>query len=288
MLIADIKNGAIRPLCDIQRIPRISEGLSPGGKISTASEVRLMNVLNEYSSLIREYRCDEIFISATSAFRKASNSREIKKKIEKLFESEVKILSGEEEAELAFIGTLEYGIPGNSKLVIDIGGGSTEIIFGIGSDIEFRKSFDVGVVSLSEKYFKNNKPAPGDLQTAGKHIKTIFGMLPEFKDAPASTVALAGTPIALACIKQGMPNYVENSVEGAVLSYDEISELQRYLAGYSPQELFNMHPNILKGRQDLILSGSSILLILLNLLDIDKVIVSTKGIRYGSLRKNMI
>ncbi len=288
MLIAEVRGGQINPLKEIQRIPRISAGLSPGREISSSSEARLMNVLGEYLSLIKDYCCDKIFISATSAFRKASNREKIKRKIEQLFDSEVKILTGDEEAELAFLGTTEYGIKENYRLVIDIGGGSTEIIYGRGSLIEFRKSFDLGVVSLSEKYFNNSKPTVRDLLLVEEFILNTFNMLPKSNLAPANTIALAGTPAALVCIKDGISVYDENSIEGKVLSYKEISDLQRYLSQFSPSELLNKYPDILKGRQGLILSGSSILIILLKLLHIDNVIVSTKGIRYGSLKKNLI
>ncbi len=245
-----------------------------------------MNVLSEYLSFIKDYRCDKIYISATSAFRKASNREEIRLKIETLFESEVQILSGNEEAELAFLGTMEYGISGNHRLVIDIGGGSTEIIYGRSNIIDFRKSFDLGVVSLSEMYFNSSTPTSQDLQLTEEFIKNAFGVLPEFEFAPENTIALAGTPAALECIKDGISD--ENSIEGNVLSYKEISDLRTYLSQFSPSELLNKYPDILKGRQDLILSGSSILIILLNLLHINNVIVSTKGIRYGSLIKNLI
>ena len=285
MLLAEISNGAILPIQDLQRIPRISAGLLPGGKITDASQVRLMNILTEYSSLIKTRNCSRIIISATSAFRKAANSGDLKKKIEDLFDTEVKILSGNEEAELAFLGTIEYGTKQKHRLVIDIGGGSTEIIYGHNTEIDYRKSFDTGVVSLSEKYFALHKPENTELSSAEHYIRSVFGVLPEFKYAPGNVVALAGTPVALACLHAGISDYDESRVEASVLSYDDIAALKRYLAGFSPAELLNKHPNILRDRQDLILSGTSILFIIMELLKIDKVIVSTKGVRYGALIK---
>ena len=285
MLLAEISNGEIIPIKDLQRIPRISTGLLPGGNITEASQVRLINILTEYNTLIKTSNCSRIIISATSAFRKAANSGDLKMIIEDLFNTEVKILSGDEEAELAFLGTMEYGTKQLHRLVIDIGGGSTEIIYGQSTRIDYRRSFDTGVVSLSEKYFTGHKPENTELTSAEHYIKSVFGVLPEFRYAPGIAVALAGTPVALACLHAGISVYDENRVEASVLSYDDIAALRRYLAGYSPAELLNRHPNILRDRQDLILSGTSILLIIMELLKLDKVIVSTKGVRYGALIK---
>ncbi len=285
MLLAEISNGEIIPIKDLQRIPRISAGLLPGGKITEASQVRLMNILTEYNSLIKTSNCSRIIISATSAFRKAANSGDLKKKIEDQFNTEVKILSGNEEAELAFLGTIEYGTKQKHRLVIDIGGGSTEVIYGHNTEIDYRRSFDTGVVSLSEKYFSGHKPENTELSAAEHYIRSVLGVLPEYGYTPGNVVALAGTPVALACLHVGISDYNENRVEASVLSYEDISALKRYLAGYSPTDLLNKHPIILRDRQDLILSGTCILLIIMELLNIDKVIVSTKGVRYGALIK---
>ena len=276
--------GTIIPLRDEQRIPRISEGLTQGGIINEKAEDRLMAVLAEYFNLIKRYRCEKVLISATSAFRKAGNSISIKSKIENEFNTDVNILSGEEEAELAFTGTMSYGDMGNNRLVIDIGGGSTEIIFGEGNDIRFKKSFDTGVVALSEKYLEYNKPIEYKIDLMNKEIEERIGVLPKFINAPGQTIALAGTPVTLACIYKGLTKY-ESKVEGFKLTRENINSLQKYLLKFSPSELLHKYPDIVKHREDLILSGACILLFILELLNIAEVIVSTKGIRYGALYK---
>ena len=276
--------GTIIPLRDEQRIPRISEGLTQGGIINEKAEDRLMAVLAEYFNLIKRYRCEKVLISATSAFRKAGNSISIKSKIENEFNTDVNILSGEEEAELAFTGTMSYGDMGSNRLVIDIGGGSTEIIFGEGNDIRFKKSFDTGVVALSEKYLEYNKPIEYKIDLMNKEIEERIGVLPKFINAPGQTIALAGTPVTLACIYKGLTKY-ESKVEGFKLTRENINSLQKYLLKFSPSELLHKYPDIVKHREDLILSGACILLFIMELLNIAEVIVSTKGIRYGALYK---
>jgi exopolyphosphatase/guanosine-5'-triphosphate,3'-diphosphate pyrophosphatase len=110
-------------------------------------------------------------------------------------------------------------------------------------------------------------------------------MLPEYLHAPIRTIALAGTPVTLAGIHKGLQEYSENELEGYILSKENIVELYRYLVKYNPAELLNKHPDLLKNREDLILSGTAILLYLIRILEIPEVIVSTKGIRYGAVIK---
>ncbi len=285
LLIAktDGTTGTIIPLRDEQRIPRISEGLIPSGIINEKAEDRLMSVLTEYFNMIKAYRCEKIIISATSAFRKAGNSISIRQKIENEFHTDVKILSGEEEAELAFAGTTGYGEQGSNRLVIDIGGGSTEIIFGEGNDIRFKKSIDTGVVALSEKYLAYDKPLKYKIDLMKREIKERVGVLPEFVKAPTMTIALAGTPVTLACIDKGLTRYQESKVEGLKLTREKIAYLQKFLSGFTPSELLNKFPEIVRSREDLILSGTTILLFIMELLNITEVIVSTQGIRYGAI-----
>ena len=173
---------------------------------------------------------------------------------------------------------------GSNRLVIDIGGGSTEIIFGEGNDIRFKKSFDTGVVALSEKYLEYNKPIEYKIDLMNKEIEERIGVLPKFINAPGQTIALAGTPVTLACIYKGLTKY-ESKVEGFKLTRENINSLQKYLLKFSPSELLHKYPDIVKHREDLILSGACILLFITELLNIAEVIVSTKGIRYGALYK---
>lgn len=285
LLIAEVnlQTKKLITLLDEQRLPRISEGLKPGKKISSKAEIRLFSVLKEYFAIIRKYNCDTILLSGTNTFRIASNSEEIKNKIRNYFNSNLKIVTGKEEAELAFLGINEYGIDNEKKLVIDIGGGSTEIIYG-NEQILFSHSFNFGVVSISEKYINKNKPILSNLHLLNGFLKENFIVLPELT-TPSKAIAIAGTPVTLACLNKELNIYSESEVEGSVLNQTDIEILFHHLKNLSPKEILKLYPKIIKGREDLILSGTSILLYIMKLLDIEKVIVSTKGIRYGAVIK---
>ncbi|HSD64875.1 MAG TPA: hypothetical protein VLB50_13820 [Ignavibacteriaceae bacterium] len=280
----NLQTGNIIKLKDELRLSRISKGLIPGGKITHQSEKRLFEVLHEYFEIIKTYGCNTVLISGTNAFRIASNTDEITARIKDEFNAELKVLTGDEEAELAYLGTEDYGNKNETKLVIDIGGGSTELIYGK-DQIFFLKSFNAGVVHLSENFLKNDRPAVSELKAINDYLEEILGVLPKLLYAPDITLALAGTPVTLSCILNRLYNYDETMVEGYILNYYNVQFLYEHLSNLSPREILKLYKGIVLGREDLILSGTSILLYIMKLLKIEKVIVSTKGIRYGAIRR---
>ena len=286
LLIAEVKPGQERiiPLRDEQMIPRISEDLAGDGIINNKSIERLISVLEKYFDIIKEYKCDKIIISGTNAFRIASNSEEIRSIIKEKFKTDLNVLSGEEEAELAFIGT-NYGGQEDYRLVIDIGGGSTEIILGELKSIIYKKSFKVGVVSIYEMFSSLNNTRESIMDFLKLHMEKDLAMLPLVENAPVTAVALAGTPVTLVSIHKNLADIDTEQIEGFQLTKDTVSDLSLYLEKFSPDQLLKMYPDLLEGREDLILVGAYILLYIMNILKIDDVIVSTKGIRYGAILK---
>ena len=144
---ADSKTRSIKTLVNEYRIPRIGKGLLQGKPVSLEKITALYNVLSEYKKIAEEYNSEKIIITATNAFRIASNANEIIRAIEDDLGFEINVVSGKDEAELAFLGAVGEFNDGLTNMVIDIGGGSTEIITGIQGRITFSNSFQMGVVS---------------------------------------------------------------------------------------------------------------------------------------------
>ncbi len=286
LLIAevDLITGNIIKLKDKIRLPRISQGIIRDGKISSESVNRLFTVLHEYFEIIRSYKCKKVLLFGTNAFRIASNTPDIKTEIKKEFGVELKVLTGEEEAEFAFTGTEDYASKNKSKLVIDIGGGSTEIIFGK-EQISYGQSFKAGVVSASEKFLKGNRPSQKELNEINDYLEKIFNVLPNKIYDPDISIALAGTPVTLVYIRDGLKYYDETKIEGSNLTIKDVKTIYNQLSKLTPKEILKSYSKIVKGREDLILTGACFLLFLIKLLKIDNVIVSNKGLRYGAIRK---
>jgi len=289
LLIARISNDSqIETLLNEYRIPRIGKGLLPGEKITDEKVKELFAVLEDYSEIIKRYNCKRIIVTATNAFRIAANGAQIANEIRKKFNQDVKIVTGFEEARLSYLGAISGINTAREMLVIDIGGGSTELTFGKGTEMSFRESFKTGVVSASEKYFLNDPPLKTEIEKFRNELSVLFKKLKNLAYAPESAIALAGTPTTLACIKKNLEQFDENLVEGSILSCQDIEEVITLLAELSIKEIQNKFKTIVNGREDLILSGAIILLFIMKLLNIDNVIVSTKGIRFGAIIDQMI
>ena len=149
----DLTTHKLQILFEDQKIPRIGEGLKPGYPISSAKEKLLLNILDSYKKISNDYKCEKILLSATNAFRIASNSDYLTKKIKNSLDMTVTAISGEEEAKLTFMGCTWLKNSHNNYLVIDIGGGSTEIAYGKPGNLISFQSLPLGVVNLKERCF---------------------------------------------------------------------------------------------------------------------------------------
>lgn len=284
MLIANINKDdkTIKPLLNEYKMPRIGKGLVPGGAISKERIEDLFQVLNKYSVLIGDYSCNKIIAKGTSALRLASNSQEIISAIRSKFGIDVEVISGKEEARLSYIGSISAA-SSDTFIVIDIGGGSTEIISGSRTEIKYSKSFNVGVVSLTERYIHHDPPKPRELTLMNNIIVNTFDELRDVLPRNAAVIAVAGTPTSLSCMKMGLKKYNEEKVEGSSLTRSQLQYFINELSLLSHTEIKEKYQQIVEGRDDIILTGTMILYNLTEILNSNEIIVSGRGIRYGSL-----
>jgi len=243
----------------------------------------LILVLSLYKQHITRFNCDKILIVATNTFRIISNRDEVVYEIEKLFDWKIKVVSGEEEARLTFLGSILPSQVHSLSNVIDIGGGSTEFIHGNYSSIRFKKSFDIGVVSLTEKFFSNYPPNENELIKACEYSKKMFFELLGNYSGNYDTIAVAGTPTTLSCIKQNIRVYDENKVEDYILQLDDIEMIIGELVKLSKYQVLERFGDVVKGREDVLLAGCLIIVTIMKQININHVRVSTKGLRYGAI-----
>lgn len=279
---ADLSNYSLKPLHNEYRMPRIGKGLKPGGEISEEKITLLYSILAEYKTIIKKYRCDKILITATNAFRLASNSKDISKRIKDKFSFNVNIISGEVEAKYAFLGALLGTEIANSTLVIDIGGGSTELIFGNKSKILFKKSYPTGSVIATEKYLKHTPPLTNEVEKLELKLQEIFKGITEISKHE-KVIAIAGTPTTLACMIKGLNEFEEAEIDGSDLIAIDLQNLISEIKILSPEQIKVNFGNVLIGREDIILGGALILKKIMEIIDVDKVMVSSRGIRYGAI-----
>ena len=284
LLIAKVDETSfeITPLLNEYKMPRIGKGLKLNENIAVDRIEKLFTVLSGYKSIISKYNVDNVLVTATNALRIAANAPEIVERIKKQLSWNVNIISGKTEAEFAFLGAVPVSTENKNILVIDIGGGSTELILGNENSIEYRKSFPIGSVSVTENYLKNSPPLDMGLRELKIHLETIFTEIKN-KVAPDLTYSIAGTPTTLFCMMNEIKSFDDSIVEGGILKHGDIAKLIQELQKLSSEEIRNDYGKIMRGREDIILGGSIILLNIMELLHLSNVIVSSRGVRYGAI-----
>ncbi len=286
LLIAQIDtstNTISQVLNNEYRMPRIGKALKPGEHISEMKVQELLTILDEYFMLIKEANCNKVLINATNAFRIASNGESLAKSITEKYGFKVNIVSGNDEAHLSFLGGYSATPDSGNKIIIDIGGGSTEIICGNMNNILFSESFPFGVVSLTEKYATGNPMLPENIISIAGHVKKTIAKI---SNLPYNQIiSVAGTPTTFATIVQNSTVYKEDLVEGYFLAKSGIMKLNNEFKKYNSKELLNEYGTILTGREDVILTGGVILKSILETLNSEGTYVSAKGVRFGAIVK---
>lgn len=288
LLIAEYDkiSDTILPKLNEYRIPRVSEGSSIHGLLSKNSIERLFNGLDDFHQIIASYSPDVVLVNATQAFRISKNALEVKDQIKNRYGWELEIIPGEKEAELTFKGIVEKNE--EDIVVIDIGGGSTEICYGNKDKIFFLDSFKLGIVSLLDWLKPLNPPSYCELNENESEIKKTFSTLKEKIPTGQKAIAVAGTPTTLAAILQKVENYEDQLVENFVLHKTQILEFINSVKLLSIEEIKMKYGKLIQGREDLILIGTIILFELMELLGLENVTVSTKGLRYGAVWEYLI
>jgi exopolyphosphatase/guanosine-5'-triphosphate,3'-diphosphate pyrophosphatase len=286
LLIAkvDYSTRRIVPLHDEYRMPRIGYKTKQTGIISSDRLILLIDVLKEYSDIINRYKCDKVILTGTNAFRMASNSDYIKKDIKKSFNYDLEVISGEEEAEYAYLGAISNLPDSDNSMVIDIGGSSTEIIYGEGFNILYKNSLQLGSVSGTEQFLKHSPPSQVEIEIFSDLINKMFSGF-EKNLYPKKVIAIAGTATTLACMKLGLKVFEENKVDKCKISFQDMRNIIGELNSLTATEILVKFGPVMKGREDIIFAGAIVLQQFMEHFGIDHIIVSTRGIRYGAIVK---
>jgi exopolyphosphatase/guanosine-5'-triphosphate,3'-diphosphate pyrophosphatase len=253
LLIAEVDKSSktIKNIFDLQFIPRIGEGLSQTNKISDNKISQLQDILSHYKKIAENYLCSEIIAIGTNAFRMASNSKEIVKLIDESPGLKIKIISGDDEAEYSFIGATYEKLRSSKSLVIDIGGGSTEISVGTNCKITHKKSLPIGVVTLKEKYFFSSTEK-FNMSGAEDEIMQHLSLINFVGVSIDNAIAIAGTPTTLATIKKNLTSYDEQKVEGDELNVSDLNDFVKELSTLTNLEIKSLYKAVINNREDLL------------------------------------
>jgi exopolyphosphatase/guanosine-5'-triphosphate,3'-diphosphate pyrophosphatase len=285
LLIADVdqQSGELQELSRRSRVTRLGEGVDSNGSLSEAAVERVFATLAEYRAEIDARESEANLAVLTSAVRDAANGGEFAARVREDYGLDARVLSGDEEAQLTFLGAMSgRPEPEAPTVVIDIGGGSTEFVVGRGHEAGFHVSLPVGVVRMSERHIHTDPPAPEELQELAEEVREILmnGLPVEEREAVTQGIAVAGTATSAASIDQKLEPYDPERVHGYTLILGTVELLLARLADMSEsqrREVVGLDP----GRAPTIVAGMIVLSEALRAFDLDQVEVSDHDILHG-------
>ncbi len=278
-LICDVSQGKIAKIySDEVQVVRLGQGLSSSKKFHPDALARAKKTLSDFAQSIQKHKPDQVLAMATSAARDAENKEELFKICEDL-NIPLEIISGEQEAQITYSGSVSGMKSSDAKtLVVDIGGGSTEFIVGLGPKLISGHSQNIGCVRLTEKFIPTQPTDLKDIEACKIEIlKVIQQSKQKLNSDIHQILAVAGTPTALVTAELG--GFDPAKIDGYQLTKNRLEEWLSKLSQASIEEKQNM--GIPVGRADVILVGVLILLATLEVFCKDEIIVSTRGVRYG-------
>jgi len=288
LLVANIRDGGIEVLEEKQAVPRLGKGVDADKNLHPDSCDRVVEVLKKYKAhLVENYPqvANDVVVTATSAVRDSSNREEFLNQIYQETGWRVQLLTGEEEAQTTYTGAISVLKDQNENFVVlDIGGGSTEIALGKQLQLSSGISVDMGSVRFSERYLKSDPPKKEELETLRTEVNSLL-KTKSFNLKKYRLVGVAGTVTSIAAIELGLDEYNASRINGYLLKKKSVEEFIDEFSKITSDEIEQKYSPFLTGRGDVITGGLIILHEFMNHFNFDELIVSTGGIRHGILTK---
>ncbi len=269
----------------LMRITRLGQGVDATRTLAPEAIERTVKVLSEYRTVIDELGADQVRATATSAARDATNSDEFFSRAHAALGVTPELLSGEAEAELSFAGAtigLTHPAP---FLTIDIGGGSTEFVFGTNAPEELC-SLDMGCVRITERWLPSDPPAPEELANAVSVVRdelaSVRQAIPRMGEAK-TVLGLAGTLSTVAAVEQGLKDYDRDQIHHFPITRVIAEDVFRTLALESVAER-KFNPGLEPERAEVIVGGLIVLVAIIRTFGIEEILVSEADILDGLAR----
>ena len=278
LLIAVVHQNKIKEVvCEESEFVRLGEGVHKNKKLSLSALTRAKSCLARYSFLIAQHAVNKVVAVATSATREAKNKEDLVAVGRRLGLS-ISVISGDMEAYLTYKGST-FDLEGSECVVVDVGGGSTEVIGKNQAGEMCGCSVDVGSVRLTEMFVCQDLVSDDEIQGIDAYIHQCLLKKKDQIPFAKKVVAVAGTPITLAAVVQGV-DFSEELIHGYRLTLEQMTYCRQAMAQQT-LEMRKKTKGMSSDRADVIVAGTSILKNFVEYLGVNEVCVSTKGIRYG-------
>jgi len=284
LLVAELERE--RVVAELERrstVTRLGIGVDADGRLREDAMQRVFSTLEEYREQIERLDAERAIAVLTSAVRDSANGQQFAEQVERRYRLRPHVLAGEEEARLTFLGATSERDDERPTLVIDIGGGSTELVVGSRGEVSFHVSTQAGVVRQTERHLDSDPPSDGELAALAQDARAILGdaVPAERRREVRHAIAVAGTATSLGAIAQELEPYDPEKVQGYMLSRDRCEQLLERLAAIplaERRQVPGLHPD----RAPTIVAGAVILLEALAVFELDQVEVSEHDILRGA------
>src|SRR5256884_740307 len=283
LLVADVDDGRISDLARETRITRLGEGVDERRRLLPGPIARVRNVLTDFRRSAESLGAERTLAIATSAVRDAENGEAFLGEVEWSYGFATRLLSGHEEALLTFRGVTSERTLEQGTVIVDSGGGSTELIAGGRDGIRWHDSLDIGSGRLTERFLHSDPPTHDELDAAAESIRALLAerVPEEIRSDTSSAIGVAGTITSLAALALGLDEYDRERVHGSELSADALEEQLRRLASVPLDERRGMRP-LDPDRAPVIVGGAVIAREVLAYFGLDRLEISERDILDGA------
>ncbi len=282
--MADVGQSGVRPLKYERVITRLAGGIKERGKLRSQNIEKSLAALNKFASLINDFGAARTWCAGTSALREAGNSADFIEQARRETGLEIEIISGEKEAELTARGVLSAVNMPSSFVILDIGGGSTEVIYQTEGRGFAHMTLPVGVVKMVDAHMRSDPPSPEELRAIrveADHVSNdIKVRISQGLSVSSVLIGTAGTINTLAAIDLGLETFEPERVHGHRMSLKRLLEMAAYLSSLTASdraEVKGLEP----ARSDLIIPGINLTISLMEALGFHEILVSCSGLLEG-------
>jgi exopolyphosphatase / guanosine-5'-triphosphate,3'-diphosphate pyrophosphatase len=283
LLVAEVGDG-VEELDRRSVVTRLGEGVDATGRLAGAAQERVLATLEEYAASIEAHGCERRLAVLTSAVRDAHNGAAFAETVRERFGLDGRTLSGDEEARLTYLGaTAARNRDATPLLVVDIGGGSTELVTGVRGEMDFHVSTQTGVVRHTERFLRGDPPAREDMDALARDVRAVFeqAVPAAVRRRVGAAVAVAGTATSVAAIDAGVEPYDPSRVEGRVVGAARLAEISARLAALPLDERKTV-PGLHPDRAPTIVAGTILLAQALEAFGLDRFEASERDILWGA------
>ena len=281
LLVADVEGGKVSPLERQSTVTRLGRGVDLSGHLASEAIEDVCTAISGYVGILEELGAETVDAIATSAVRDAGNGSAFIAELRERFALSARVLDGEEEARLTYLGATSESSPTEPTLVVDIGGGSTELIVGTGSEITVHDSLQVGIVRHSERHIASDPPTAGELEALATDVRGLIESSVGSGVTATRGIAVAGTPTSLAAVEMELEPYDPSRVHGHVLALPSIQRMLSRLASVPLAERVEI-PGLHPDRAPTIVAGVVILVETMRAFELEQITVSEHDILYGT------